>query len=179
MKIGEKAPAFELPGADGKTHALDALKGAKATIVVFSCNHCPYVVLNEDRLIAIARDYAAKGVALAAINANDAENYPEDSFPEMRKRAAEKNFPFPYLRDESQDVARAYGAERTPHLFVFDGEMRLAYTGAVDDDSSYKMRKKVEKPYLRDALDDLIAGRPVRAPETHAIGCTIKWKPGR
>jgi peroxiredoxin len=176
MKIGDKAPAFELPGVDGRAHSLGLLKGAKATIVVFSCNHCPYVQINEDRLIAVARDYAAKGVAMAAINANDAAAYPEDSFPEMKKRAAEKGFPFPYLRDESQDVARAYGAERTPHLFVFDAELRLAYTGAVDDDSSYKTRKPVEKPYLRDALDDLVAGRPVRVPETHAIGCTIKWK---
>src|SRR5580700_7839955 len=108
MKLGEKAPSFELPGVDGKTHALAALKGAKATIVVFSCNHCPYVALNEDRLIQAARDYAAKGVGFAAINANDAENYPEDSFSEMKKRAAEKKFPFPYLRDESQDVARAF-----------------------------------------------------------------------
>jgi peroxiredoxin len=176
MKSGEKAPGFELPGVDGKTHSLAALKGAKATVVVFSCNHCPYVVLNEDRLIAIARDYAEKGVAFAAINANDAGNYPEDSFPEMKKRAAEKNFPFPYLRDESQDIARAFDATRTPHLFVLDKDLRLAYTGAVDDDNNYKTRKNVEKPYLRDALDDLIAGRPVRTPETHAIGCTIKWK---
>jgi peroxiredoxin len=176
MKIGEKAPAFELPGVDGKTHSLDALKGAKATIIVFSCNHCPYVILNEDRLIEIARGYAMKGVGFAAVNSNDAENYPEDSFAEMKKRAAEKEFPFLYLRDESQDVARAFGATNTPHLFVFDGGMKLAYTGAIDDDNNYKTRKKVEKPYLRDALDDLIAGRPVRTPETHAIGCTIKWK---
>lgn len=176
MRIGEKAPGFELPGVDGMTHSLDALKGAKATIVVFTCNHCPYAVLNEDRLIAVARDYAAKGVAFAAINSNDAGKYPEDSFAEMKKRAAEKRFPFPYLRDEGQDAARAYGATHTPHLFVLDKDLKLAYTGAVDDDSSYKIRKPVEKPYLRDALDDLIADRPVRAPETHAIGCTIKWK---
>ena len=176
MKIGEKAPAFALPGVDGKTHSLDALKGANATIIVFSCNHCPYVILNEDRLIAIARDYAAKGVGFAAINSNDSEHYPEDSFPEMKKRAAEKKFPFVYLHDESQDVARAFVATNTPHLFVFDKNLRLAYTGAIDDDNNYKTRKKVEKPYLRDALDDLIAGRPVRVPETHAIGCTIKWK---
>ena len=176
MEIGEKAPAFDLPGVDGKKHALDALKGAKASIIVFSCNHCPYVVLNEDRLIAVSRDYAAKGVVLAAINANDAENYPEDSFAEMKKRAAEKNFPFPYLRDETQEVARSYGATHTPHLFVFDRDLKLAYTGAIDDDNNYKTRKKAEKLYLRDALDDLIAGRPVRVSETHAIGCTIKWK---
>lgn len=176
MKLGDKAPSFRLPGVDGSERSLDEIKGAKATIVVFSCNHCPYVVLNEDRLIAVARDYTAKGVGMAAINANDAANYPEDSFEAMKARAAEKKFPFPYLRDESQAVARAYGAERTPHLFVFDKDLRLAYTGAVDDDSSYKTRKPVEKPYLRDALDDLAAGRAVRVPETHAIGCTIKWK---
>jgi peroxiredoxin len=176
MKRGEKAPAFELPGVDGKNHSLDALRGSKATIIVFSCNHCPYVILNEDRLIDIARDYSAKGVGFAAINANDSEKYPEDSFPEMKKRAAEKKFPFLYLHDGNQDVARAYGAANTPHLFVFDKDLRLAYTGAIDDDNNYKTRKKVEKPYLRDALDDLIAGRPVRTPETHAIGCTIKWK---
>jgi peroxiredoxin len=176
MKMKEKAAPFELTGVDGKTHSLETLKGARATVVVFSCNHCPYVVLNEDRLIAVARDYAAKGVGFAAINSNDAEKYPEDSFSEMRKRAAEKKFPFPYLRDESQDVARAFGATHTPHLFVLDAELKLAYTGSVDDDSGYKTRKPAEKLYLRDALDDLIAGRPVRVRETHAIGCTIKWK---
>ncbi|MDE2489483.1 MAG: thioredoxin family protein [Elusimicrobia bacterium] len=176
MKIGDKAPEFRLPGVDGKTHALSALKGAKATIVVFSCNHCPYVVMNEDRLIAAAKDYAAKGVAMAAINANDAAGYPDDSFERMKERAAQKRFPFPYLRDESQDAARAYGATHTPHLFVFDKDLKLAYTGSVDDDNNYKTRKTAEKLYLRDALDDLVAGRPVRTPETHAIGCTIKWK---
>lgn len=176
MQTGEKAPPFSLPGTDGKTYSLESVRGVKATIIVFSCNHCPYVILNEDRLIAAFRDYAAKGVGMAAINSNDAVNYPDDSFEEMKKRAAAKGFPFPYLRDESQDVARAYGATHTPHLFVFDANVRLAYTGAVDDDSSYKNRKKAEKFFLRDALDDLTSGRPVRLNETHAIGCTIKWK---
>jgi len=176
MKLGDKAPEFSLPGTDGKTHTLASLKGSKATIIVFSCNHCPYVIMNEDRLIAAARDYAAKGVGMAAINANDATSHPEDSFAEMKKRAAEKKFPFAYLRDESQDVARAYAATNTPHLFVFDADLRLAYTGSIDDDNKYNARKKAEKLWLRDALDDLVAGRPVRLPETHAIGCTIKWK---
>src|SRR6185312_1175682 len=176
MKLGDKAPEFSLPGTDGKTHTLASLKGSKATIIVFSCNHCPYVIMNEDRLIAAARDYAAKGVGMAAINANDATSHPEDSFEEMKKRAAEKKFPFAYLRDESQAVARAYGATSTPHLFVFDADLKLAYTGSIDDDNKYNARKKAEKLYLRDALDDLVAGRPVRLPETHAIGCTIKWK---
>jgi peroxiredoxin len=176
MRLGDRAPEFDLPGTDGKSHSLSSLKGAKATIVVFSCNHCPYVIMNEDRLIAAARDYASKGVGMAAINANDASTHPEDSFEEMKKRAAEKKFPFAYLRDESQDAARAYGATSTPHLFVFDADLRLAYTGSIDDDNKYNARKKAEKLYLRDALDDLVAGRPVRLPETHAIGCTIKWK---
>ena len=176
MNLGNAAPAFSLPGTDGRTHALVEVKGARATIIVFSCNHCPYVILNEDRLISVAKDYFLKGVGMAAINSNDAVNYPEDSFEEMKKRAAEKKFPFPYLRDESQDVARAYGATNTPHLFVFDRDLKLAYTGAIDDDNNYKTRKKAERLYLRDALDDLVAGRPPRTPETHAIGCTIKWK---
>jgi peroxiredoxin len=176
MKLGDSAPSFSLPGVDGRARSLDSVRGAKATIVVFSCNHCPYVIMNEDRLIAVARDYAAKGVGMAAINSNDASSHPDDSFDEMKKRAAAKGFPFPYLRDETQDVARAYGATHTPHLFVFDKDLRLAYTGSVDDDNSYKNRKTPETLYLRDALDDLVAGRPVRVQETHAIGCTIKWK---
>jgi peroxiredoxin len=176
MKIGDKAPSFGLPGTDGKTHTLESVRGEKATIVVFSCNHCPYVIMNEDRLIAAFKDYKDKGVGMAAINANDAVNYPDDSFEAMKARAAEKGFPFAYLRDDSQSVARAYGATHTPHLFVFDKDLRLAYTGAVDDDDNYKNRKTAEKLYLRDALDDLVAGRAPRLSETHAIGCTIKWK---
>jgi peroxiredoxin len=176
MKLGDKAPSFWLPATDGKEYKLDELKGAKATIVVFTCNHCPYVIMNEDRLISVFRDYKDKGVGMAAINSNDDASHPEDSFEAMKTRAAEKAFPFPYLRDAEQDTAKSYGATHTPHLFVFDAGLQLAYTGAVDDDSNYKNRKKAEKHYLRDALDDLIAGRPVRVPDTHAIGCTIKWK---
>ena len=176
MKLGDRAPDFDLIGTDGKAHSLASLHGEKATLVVFSCNHCPYVIMNEDRLSAAARDYADRGVGMAAINANDAAAHPEDSFDEMQRRAAAKKFPFAYLRDESQAVARAYGATNTPHLFVFDADLRLAYTGSIDDDNKFNVRKKAEKLYLRDALDDLVAGRPVRLPETHAIGCTIKWK---
>lgn len=170
------AAPFSLNGADGRTHSLDSIKGDKATIVVFSCNHCPYVVLNEDRLIAIFMAYRGKGVGMAAINSNDSAKYPDDSFEAMKARAAEKKFPFPYLHDATQQVAHAYGATHTPHLFVFDADLKLAYTGSVDDDSNYSRRKTAEHHYLRDALDDLCAGRPVRVPETRAIGCTIKWK---
>lgn len=171
-----KAPHFELPGVDGKTHTLRTVKGEKATIIVFSCNHCPYVVMNEDRLIAVYNDYKGKGVGMAAINSNDALNYPEDSFEKMKERARQKGFPFPYLRDESQGVARAYQATHTPHLFVFDKDLELAYTGCVDDDNNYKTRKPPTQHYLRDALDALVAGRRPALPETHAIGCTIKWR---
>ncbi|PIR19474.1 MAG: thioredoxin family protein [Elusimicrobia bacterium CG11_big_fil_rev_8_21_14_0_20_64_6] len=157
-----KAASFELLGTDGKGHTLDSLKGAAATIIVFSCNHCPYVVKAEDALIAACNDYTAKGVGMAAINSNDSDGYPEDSYENMIVRAAAKKFPFAYLRDESQAVAKAYGATHTPQLFVFDRDLNLAYTGAVEK--------------LRDALDELVAGRAVRTAETHAIGCTIKWK---
>jgi peroxiredoxin len=171
-----RAPDFELPGVDGKTHTLESVKGPKATIIVFSCNHCPYVVMNEDRLIAVCNDYKARGVGMAAINSNDALNYPEDSFEKMKERAKEKGFPFPYLRDESQGIARAYGATHTPHLFVFDAALELAYTGCVDDDNNYKTRKTPSKQYLREALDALVAGKRPPLAETHAIGCTIKWR---
>ena len=157
-----KAPPFALQGVDGKTRTLDSLKGGKATIIVFSCNHCPYVVKAEDAFISAFNDYQDNGVGMAAINANDSDGYPEDSFENMIVRAAEKKFPFAYLRDETQAVAKAYGATHTPQLFVFDGGLNLAYAGAVSG--------------LRDALDDLVAGRAVRTPETRAIGCTIKWK---
>ena len=157
-----RAPAFSLKGVDGATHSLESLKGAKATIIVFSCNHCPYVVKAEDALISAFNDYHAKGVGMAAINSNNSDAYPEDSFENMVVRASEKKFPFFYLRDAAQLAAKAYGATHTPQLFVFDHDLMLAYSGSVDG--------------LRAALDDLVAGRPVRVPDTHAIGCTIKWK---
>lgn len=157
-----RAPAFSLKGVDGATHTLDSVKGAKATIILFSCNHCPYVIKAEDELIAIFHKYRPLGVGMAAINANNSDAYPEDSFENMVARAAEKKFPFHYLRDASQLAAKAYGATHTPQLFVFDHDLKLAYTGSVAG--------------LRPALDDLVASRPVREPETQAIGCTIKWK---
>jgi peroxiredoxin len=176
MKIGEHAPFFDLLGVDGRKYRLENLQGAKATVVVFSCNHCPYVIMNEERLISIARKYAPLGVTMAFINANDATAYPEDSYEDMKRRARDKAYPFPYLHDESQQTARVYGATHTPQIFVFDRTLHLAYTGSVDDDDNHKNRKTAERHYLTDALDDLIEGRPVRLPETHALGCTIKWK---
>ena len=157
-----KAPAFSLKGVDGATHTLESIKGVKATIIVFSCNHCPYVVKAEDELIAIYAKYRAAGVGMAAINSNNSDAYPEDSFENMVVRAAEKKFPFFYLRDGAQLAAKAYGATHTPQLFIFDHNLKLAYAGAITG--------------VRAALDDLVASRPVRVSDIHAIGCTIKWK---
>src|SRR5215211_3952118 len=120
LRIGQTAPDFDLPGVDGKHYSLASFKDAKLLIVVFSCNHCPYVVGSEDRMIAFAKDYQAKGVAMIAINSNGTEGHPTDSFEHMRQRAAEKRFPFPYVRDDSQEIALKYGALRTPHYYVFD-----------------------------------------------------------
>lgn len=174
MKLGEPAPDFKLKGTDGKDYSLASFKDAKALVVVFSCNHCPYVQAYEDRMIAVQSEYGAKGVKLALVNSNDASAYPEDSFDAMVARAKELGYNFPYLRDDSQDVARSYGATHTPHLFVFDAKRRLAYTGKIDD--NWKDASAVKQPFLRDALDDVLAARPPRVAETHAIGCTIKWK---
>ena len=157
-----RAAAFSLKGVDGATHTLDSIKGAKATLIVFSCNHCPYVVKAEDELIAIFKKYQPLGLGMAAINSNNSDAYPEDSFENMVVRAANKKFPFFYLRDAAQLAAKAYGATHTPQLFVFDHDLKVAYTGSVTG--------------VRAALDDLVASRPVHVPEIHAIGCTIKWK---
>lgn len=169
-----KAIDFELPGVDGKSHSLKELADKKAVIVIFSCNHCPYVQAYEDRIIEIQKDYAAKGVQVVAINSNDSLNYPEDSYENMVKRAKERKFNFLYLRDEDQKAARAYGATHTPHIFLFDQKGELRYTGKIDD--NWQEPGKVKKRYLRDAVDAVIAGKSVPEPETHAIGCTIKWK---
>jgi len=174
MQLKDPAPDFSLKAVDGKTYSLKDFSQAKALVVIFSCNHCPYVVAYEDRMIAVQKDYAAKGVRLAVINSNDAANYPEDSFPAMVQRAKEKGFNFPYLIDETQAVAKAYGATNTPHLFVFDANRKLAYTGKIDD--NWQDAAAVKRHYLREALDRLVAGLPPQDGFTHAIGCTIKWK---
>lgn len=174
LKIGDPAPAFSLPGTDGRTYSLDGLADKPVLVVVFSCNHCPYVQAYEDRLIAIQRDYVGRGVQVVAINSNDDANYPEDSFEQMMARAQAKGFNFVYLRDASQDVARAYSATHTPQLFVFDRARTLCYTGKIDD--NWQNPKAVTRRYLRDTLDALLSNRTPADAQTHAIGCTIKWK---
>jgi peroxiredoxin len=174
IALGAPAPEFQdLPGVDGKTYALADVRGRTATVVVFSCNHCPYVQAYEDRINAIARDYAAAGVALIAINANDTAAYPDDRFEKMVERARQKGFVFPYVRDDTQRVATAYGAECTPEVFVVGADGRICYHGGIDD--NYRDPEKVAHHFLRDALDDIVAGRPIAQPETRAIGCSIKW----
>ncbi len=173
LKLGDAAPAFSLPGVDGKTYRLEDFSSAKALCVIFMCNHCPYVKATIDRIIALQRDYAGKAAQVVGINSNETVNHPEDSFEQMIRWAKEKAFNFPYLRDDTQAVARAYGAERTPHIFVFDQSRKLRYTGAIDDNTQDPT--KVKRRYLREAIDALLANQPVKEAETHAIGCSVKW----
>ena len=174
LRIGEKVLPFNLRGVDGANHSLEEYSGKEALAVIFSCNHCPYVRAWEDRMVKIQRDYAPKGVQLIAINANDDTKYPEDSFQNMKERAREKHFNFPYLRDQSQEVARAYGAERTPEVFLFDKTANLRYHGAIDD--NYDDPTAVKVNYLRNALDAVLSGTPLEIRETKPVGCSVKWK---
>ncbi len=173
LKVGARAPEFDLPGVDGGHYTLACFHAQRVVVVVFSCNHCPYVQAYEDRLIAIQRDYADRGVALVAINANETKNYPDDDFPKMKTRAQEKGFNFPYLRDETQAVADAYGAHYTPEIFLLDADRVLRYTGRIDD--NWQRPDQVTSHDLRDAIEATLAGKPPARPETHAVGCTIKW----
>ena len=174
LKPGDHAIAFSLPGIDGKTHALGDYGDKKAVAVVFTCNHCPYAQAWEGRLIAAQADYAAKGVQLIAINANDAVKYPGDSFEAMTQRAQEQGFNYPYLHDTTQEIAAAYGAERTPEIFLFDQKGVLQYHGAPDD--NYEDPDAVQHTYFRDALDAVLAGSRPSLAQTEPKGCTIKWK---
>jgi peroxiredoxin len=174
LTIGEKALGFKLPGVDGKTYSLDEISdGQQATAVVFMCNHCPYVLAWLDRLIDLANEYAAEDVAFVGINANDATKYPADSFDKMKELAEDRGLPFPYLHDEPQKVAGAYGAERTPEIFLFDSDGVLRYHGAPDDNYDETL---TQVPYLRNALDAVLDGDEPPLAETRPVGCTIKWK---
>ena len=170
LRIGDAAPPFALPGVDGRTWSLDDFDGLPVA-VVFSCCHCPYVIAWEERINEIAGDYEGRA-GVVCVNSND---HVGDSFDDMRKRAAERGFVFPFLRDETQEVARAYSPARTPEVFVFDAERRLVYHGAPDSD--YRDPNGAE-PYLRRALDAVLTGRPPPVQETPPVGCTIKWRPG-
>jgi len=174
LSINDLMPALsDLRSTDGKNYSSADFSDGKLLVIVFSCNHCPYVKAYEDRMIALQRDYISKGVQLIAINSNDEYNYPEDRFEKMVERARLKHFNFPYLRDEDQSVAAAFGATHTPQFFVFDTNRKLCYSGKMDD--NWEHPGKVKEQYLRDALDALLSGREVKMPKTFSIGCTIKW----
>lgn len=177
VKVGDKAPDFSLKNVDGKTLSLTDYAKEKGLIVVFTCNHCPFSKAYEDRLIALHKEYAPKGFPVVAINPNAPEIVPEDSYENMQKRAKEKKFPFVYLFDETQAVAKAYGATKTPHVFLLkkEGEeFRVAYIGAIDD--SPNDPKKVQKRYLAEAIEALLANKPIPLTETKAIGCSVKYR---
>ena len=167
MNIGDQAPAFSLPDTDGREHAPDGV-----TAVIFTCNHCPYALGWHDRLLQLARDY--DDVTFLAINPNDADRYPADSYEAMRERVrADGGWPMPYLRDESQEVARAYDAKTTPDVFLLDADFRLRYRGAPDRD--YR-DGSLRADWVRDALDAVTSGADPARPETDPVGCSIKWR---
>ena len=168
-EIGSAAPEFKLFGTDLRYHSLDMYREADAIALVFTCNHCPVSVAYEDDLVNIANEYQEKNIRFIAINTNPADKVARDGFMEMIQRADEKNFPFPYLYDETQKVSEAYGARRTPHIYVLDGERKIAYTGAVD-------RRHGAPYYLKDALDALLADEEIEVKETEARGCTVKYR---
>jgi peroxiredoxin len=171
---GSQCPDFRLPAVDGKTYGRDDFAGAPVLVVMFICNHCPYVKAVEDRLIELGRSYGGRGVQLVGICANDASNYPEDAFDQLAARWRTKNYGFPYLHDESQEVARRFGAVCTPDIFVFDRDRRLAYRGRIDD--SWKDPTRVTRPELAAALDALLAGQQPARDQKPSIGCSIKWR---
>jgi peroxiredoxin len=173
LSLGAQAPEFELPGVDGRIHRLADFQSCMALVVIFTCNHCPYVRAYEERIKHIQRDYEAQGVQVIAINANETDHYPEDNFEKMVLRAKEKGFNFPYLRDAEQRVATAYGATHTPQVFLFDQNRKLCYTGRIDD--NWQDPSQVQTQDLRRAIDEVLADQPVSHPQTPAIGCTIKW----
>jgi peroxiredoxin len=173
--IGGYAPDFELPGADGTVHHLARyLESHQLVCVVVMCNHCPYVKLYLDRLKALHQDYTAQNVALIAINPNDAAQFPEDSFANMKPFILEQGILFPYLRDETQDVAHTLGATKTPHAFLLNKQGVLVYSGAIDDNA--QDRNAVKTHYLRDAIDRTLNGEPILDPSTDPIGCSVKWR---
>ncbi len=176
ISIGAEAPDFSLPDTNGETwSAYDSGPSAPspATVVVFTCNHCPYALAWHERIAQVARDYAARGVRVLAINSNDADRYPRDSYQAMKDRVAREDWPMPYLHDATQEVARDYDAKVTPDVFVLDGEGRLRYRGAPDSDYD---DPGAHAAWLRDALDAILDGEEPSRAETKPVGCSIKWK---
>jgi len=177
LPLGTRAPAFSLPDTDGHAVSIDDMAGAPALLVMFICNHCPYVKHVRHELAKIGRDYEERGVGIVAISSNDVDHYPADSPALMKAERLEAGYTFPYLYDESQAVARSYQAACTPDFFLFDADRRLVYRGQLDDSRPGNGRP-VTGSDLRSALDAVLDGRPVSAAQIPSIGCNIKWKPG-
>jgi len=173
LPTGAHAPSFDLPGSDGRRHALGDVKGRNGTLVFFTCNHCPYVVGSEDRMKALFTRIQPMGISMVAVHSNETKDHPEDGWEAVLARMREKGFRWLSLRDEEQLVAKAFGAERTPHYFLFGKDDRLAYSGR--QDNSPRDASKADTHELEDAIADLLAGRPVAVPRTDPIGCNIKW----
>lgn len=176
LPLGTAAPDFTLPDTvSGKVLNLKDLVSDKATVIMFLCNHCPYVIHVNEEIVRLAKEYQSKGVAFAAISSNDAENYPQDGPEKMKEHAEKEGYPFHYLYDEDQSVARDYDAACTPDFYVFDGDTKLVYRGRLDDS-----RPKTDTPLtgkdLRQALDALLEGKPVPEKQYPSGGCNIKWK---
>jgi peroxiredoxin len=172
LKTGDPAPGWAgLSGTDDKQHSLADYDQAKAIVMVFTCNTCPVAQAYQDRLIQLQKDYAGKGVQVVAVNVNHVAG---DQLGKMKVRADEKHFNFPYLRDDSEKIGHDYGAEKTPHVFVLNKDRRVVYIGAIDDNIT---ASKATKPYLRDALDAVLAGKTPDPAETPAVGCSVKYSP--
>jgi len=174
LKIGEKAPDFELPSTDGKTYKLSDFKDTKTLVIFFTCNHCPFVVGSDETTRKSAEKYASKGVKFVGINSNSVKTNATDSFMHMIERMKEHKFPWVYLRDESQEIALRYGAMRTPHFYVFDEERKLVYTGRGVDNPRETDKMTIND--LENALKEHVAGKPITTPLTNPIGCNIKWE---
>jgi peroxiredoxin len=173
-ELGAPCPDFRLLAVDGNTYSRDDFRAKPVLVVMFICNHCPYVNAVEDRLIKLAREFETSGVQVVGVCANDADSYPDDAFDKLAARWRERGYGFPYLHDEAQDVARAFGAVCTPDIFVFDRDRRLAYRGRIDD--SWKDESRVTRHELADAIEALVAGRQPAREQRPSMGCSIKWR---
>lgn len=174
LQLGEHAPDFHLKGTDGKLYTLNDFKGADVLVIFFTCNHCPYVINSDENTRKIAEKYKSKGVVFVGINANSAQTVPDDSYDHMIQRMQQHKFPWHYLHDATQEVAKKYGALRTPHFFVFDKARKLIYTGRAVD--SPRDHLKVTTHDLESALEEYVAGKAISKPMTNPIGCNVKWE---
>jgi len=174
LQIGERAPDFRLPATDGKTYALSDFASDPVLVIFFTCNHCPYVIGSDESTRQTVEKFSPRGVRFVAINSNSRNTYAEDDFPHMVERMRAEKFPWIYLHDESQEVARAYGALRTPHFYIFDRDRRLIYTGRAVDNPRQAERSRTHD--LERALEEHLGGKAITTPMTNPIGCNVKWE---